>query len=71
MSYNKKMNESDGEFRGTTKEAIRGLTSDIAELRDDVKSLNRRLNVLSLLLVVAIIERLPTLVSLIQAFELK
>ena len=52
-----------GEFKGTTKEAIRDIRKDVAEISDDMKSMNRRIWILFILLSVAIIERLPSLVG--------
>ena len=56
-----------GEFKGTTKEAIRDIREDISLLKSEVKSINNKLIVVFILLAVAVIERLPTLISLVLA----
>lgn len=56
-----------GEFRGTTKEAIRDIREDISSLKKEVKSINDKLIVVFILLAIAVIERLPTLISLVMA----
>lgn len=56
-----------GEFKGTTKQAIVDIRKDIDEIKGDVKSMNKRILILFILLTVAIIERLPSLISLALA----
>ncbi len=56
-----------GEFKGTVKEAIADLKGDVKELKLEVKSMNKRIWILALLLSVAIIERLPDLVKMVSA----
>ena len=58
---------TNGEFKGTVKEAIRDIRSDISEVKDDIKSLNKRYWLLLILVTVAVIERLPALVGIISA----
>lgn len=56
-----------GEFKGTTKEAIRDIREDISSLKGDIASINNKLLVVFILLAIAIIERLPTLINLVLA----
>ena len=58
---------TNGEFKGTVKEAIRDIRSDIGEVKEDIKSLNKRYWLLLILVTVAVIERLPALVNLVSA----
>ena len=53
-----------GEFVGTTKEAIRDLKEDVVEVKKEVAALNKRFWVLLILITVAVIERLPSIIAL-------
>ena len=57
----------DSEFKGSTKEAINDLKGDMADVKKEVSSLNKRFWIMLILLVVAVIERLPTILSLALA----
>ena len=57
----------DSEFKGSTKEAINDLKGDMADVKKEVSSLNKRFLIILILLVVAVIERLPTILSLALA----
>ena len=61
------MTNNIGEFKGTTKEAIKDIRGDIKEMKDDIKGLNKRFWVLLIIGTVALIERLPDLITLALA----
>ena len=61
------MTYENGEFKGTVKEAIADIKEDIVELKTDFKGMNKRIWILFILLSVAIIERLPSLLSIAMA----
>ena len=60
-------NNDNGEFKGSTKEAILDLKADLAEVKADVAKIRNWMLIITMLLTVAIIERLPTLVNLVRA----
>ena len=55
------------EFKGSTKQAILDMREDIRTVQTDIKSINNKLIVLFLILVVSVVERLPSLISLVMA----
>ena len=65
------MNTNNGEFRGSTKQALQDMSEDIRSLQAEVASLRglvwRSLTIISLLLTVAVIERIPDFVKVIGA----
>ena len=58
---------NNGEFKGSTKQALADLNEHIQEIKNELASLNRRYWVVLILLVVTVIERLPTLINLALA----
>jgi len=58
---------NNGEFKGSTKQALADLKEHIQEIKNELASLNRRYWVVLILLVVTVIERLPTLINLALA----
>jgi len=58
------MKNGNSEFKGSTKEAIADLKEDVRGIKTEVNSLNKRFWLVLILLVVAVIERLPTLIAL-------
>lgn len=60
MSKNGDINE----FKGSTKEAIADLKGDMIDVKKEVSSLNKRFWIILILLSVAVIERLPNLITL-------
>ncbi len=58
------MTNSDGEFKGSTKEAITIMKSDIKDIKKEIKSLNKRFWILLLIGSIALIEKLPHLMRL-------
>ena len=56
-----------GEFKGSTKQAIVDIRNDISTLQSDVKSINNKMVVVFILLSVAVVERLPSLINLVMA----
>ena len=62
------MPDYNGEFKGSTKQALHDIRSDVKELKDDYKSLRKWLVVLSVVTTVAVIERLPDFANAIVAF---
>lgn len=61
------MTNNIGEFKGTTKEAIRDIRGDVKELKNEIKSLNRRWWITIVLLTALTLEKLPSIVSLVMA----
>ena len=53
------MNNSNGEFKGTTKEAIKDIRGDITEIKDDIKYTRRWLTAVTVITSIALIERAP------------
>lgn len=58
-------NGSNGEFKGTTREAIRNLHTNVSEVKDEVQSLNRRFWIILIVVTVAMVERLPGFMGVI------
>ena len=61
------MTKTNGEFKGATVQAIKDMKQDICDIKDSIKSLERKIMIIMLLMVVAVIERLPTLINLATA----
>ena len=57
------MKSNNGEFRGSTKQALKDMSEDIKGLQGEISTLRRWLTVLSILLTVAVIERIPDFVK--------
>jgi hypothetical protein len=62
------MVNSNGEFKGSTKQALKDMGRDISELKDEVKILRKWLTILSIVTTVAVIERLPDFAKAVVAF---
>ena len=62
------MPNSNGEVKGSTKQALHDIRSDVKELKDDGKSLRKWLVVLSVVTTVAVIERFPDFAEAVIAF---
>ena len=60
------MSTNNGEFKGSTREAIADLKADVQELKVEVSNLRRLLIVLSIMLTVAVIERIPDFLKIIS-----
>jgi len=58
-----KTNGEYGEFRGTTRQAILDIKEDIKGFDKRIENLEKRFLIMIILLVVAVIERLPNLIS--------
>ena len=61
------MAENNGEFKGSVKESIADLKDDVKDLRNEVANLRRWLTILSVMLTVAVIERIPDFIKVISA----
>ncbi len=61
------MENQNGEFKGSTTQALHDMRSDVRDLKDEVRALRRWLTVLSIVTAVAVLERLPNLLSTIAA----
>ncbi len=61
------MTHDNGEFKGSTKQAIIDIRGDIKKIDKRQDSMDKRIWYLFILLAVATIERLPSLVSLVMA----
>jgi len=59
--------KNEGEFRGATIQHLKNLDDNICEVKRDVKSLNKRYWIMLILLVIAVVERLPSLSSMVFA----
>ena len=60
-------NENLGEFKGTTREALAALKEDVKSIQTDISRINKWLVSLTILTAIAVIERLPQLISLVSA----
>ena len=61
------MQNSNGEFKGTTQQAIKDIRSDVKDLKSDGKELRKWLIALSVVTTVAIIERAPDFLKVITS----
>ena len=65
------MTNSNGEFKGTTNEAIKDIRKDIVEIKDDIKYSRRWLTAVTIITSIALLERAPgilkTVVNVVQA----
>ena len=65
------MTNFNGEFKGTTNEAIRGIHESIDEIKGDIKYTRRWLTAITIITSIALLERAPGLlksvVSVVQA----
>ena len=53
------MPNSNGEFKGSTKEAIKDIRGDIVEIKDDIKYTRRWLTAVTVITSIALLERAP------------
>ena len=60
-------NTNNGEFRGSTKQALQDMSEDIKSLQTEVAALRRWLTILSILLTLAVVERVPDFIKVISA----
>jgi hypothetical protein len=60
----RRMRNGLSEFKGTTKQAIADLKEDIGELKKEVAGIKTWMFAVTILLTVAVIERLPILINL-------
>ena len=61
------MPNSNGEFKGSVKESIADLKADVQELKNEVANQRKWLTVLSILVTIAVIERIPDFLHIITA----
>ncbi len=61
------MRKSNEYFKGTTKEAIRDIREDVKKIYKKQESMDKRIWILFIMLSIAIIERVPSIVSLAMA----
>lgn len=60
-------NTQNGEFKGTVKEAIADIRSDIAELKADLKTLKDRYWFLLIILLITLADKIPQLIGMVVA----
>jgi len=57
------MNNSNGEFKGSTRQALTDMKSEMKDLKEEVKTLRRWLIILSMVTTIAVLEKLPDLIK--------
>ena len=62
-----KMVKDNGEFRGSTKQSLKDISEDVKSLQTEVAALRRWLTVLTILLTLAVVERVPDFIKVITA----
>ena len=61
------MATNNGEFRGSTKQALKDISEDVRSLQTEIAALRRWLTVLTILLTLAVVERIPDFIKVISA----
>ena len=61
------MATNNGEFRGSTKQALKDISEDVRSLQTEIAALRRWLTVLTILLTLAVVERVPDFIKVITA----
>lgn len=60
---------NNGEFKGTTKEAIRGIHKDISDLQKLYRGLDKRVWIILIILAGITVERLPIVQTVLANFK--
>jgi len=61
------MSKDNGEFKGSTKQSLKDISEDVKSLQTEVAALRRWLTVLTILLTLAVVERVPDFIKVITA----